>query len=81
MHRFHTGYHFVTYNPESNLNAMRKYEHWEYEDEFRITKSDANKKTFTMKNSVIKEIIFGSRINPDSKAEIIKNVKNYMFYK
>jgi hypothetical protein len=55
---------------------MTKSKHWEYEDEFRITKSDANKKAFTMKNSVIKEIIFGSRINPDSKAEIIKNVKS-----
>jgi hypothetical protein len=54
---------------------MTKSEHWEYEDEYRITKSSASRKTLILDNSAFKEIILGCNIDPKSREEIISVVK------
>lgn len=55
---------------------MTKSKHWEYEDEYRITKLLAPRSIFKLNDTAIKEIVLGCRINPNSRAEIIKTVRN-----
>ena len=54
---------------------MTKSKHWEYEDEYRITKSDASRKVFKFKDTAIKEIIFGCKIDQRHRKKIISIAK------
>ncbi|MBN8678106.1 MAG: DUF2971 domain-containing protein [Chitinophagales bacterium] len=54
---------------------MTKSTHWEYEDEYRITKIFAARKIFTIKDTAIKEIVFGCRMSKQSKAEMLDIIK------
>lgn len=70
--------------PENNLfdtstnNFLRffitKSEDWKYEAEYRILKTNSARKILTFSNDCVKQIIFGSRILPDNKNEIMKIV-------
>ena len=53
-----------------------KSSHWEYEEEYRIVKVFAANKVFKLNDAAFKEIIFGCRMNPESKQEIIKIAKS-----
>jgi len=50
---------------------MTKSKHWEYEDEYRIIKSDAPRKKIILRDNSIKEIVFGCKMEKTSKEEII----------
>lgn len=55
-----------------SMLIMTKSKHWEYEDEYRISKTFAPRKIFKLNDKAIKEIILGCRIEPKSREEIIK---------
>lgn len=58
--------------------------HWEYENEYRMTKTFASRKTLKLTETSIKEIIFGCNINQKHKSKIIyfakKNFVGIKFY-
>lgn len=56
--------------------VMTKSTHWEYEDEYRITKTFAARKAYKLNDSAIKEIVFGCRISKESRQEIISIAKS-----
>ncbi|RBN50625.1 DUF2971 domain-containing protein [Flavobacterium psychrolimnae] len=52
-----------------------KSKHWEYEDEYRLSKHFAPKTSIKLKDDAIREIIFGCNIDNQSREEIISIVK------
>lgn len=64
-------------NPMSFSHKLlsTKSEVWEYENEFRIIKSNATHKTFKIPKICIVEIIFGCKMDLDTKLEILSFVE------
>ncbi|MDB5146730.1 MAG: hypothetical protein JWQ57_750 [Mucilaginibacter sp.] len=46
--------------------------HWEYENEFRVTKAEAANKAFTLPPEAIKEVILGCNMSGDDRKAIIE---------
>jgi hypothetical protein len=55
---------------------MTKSTHWQYEEEFRLIRTDSTNKTFNFDNTAIKEIILGCKIDSKDKEEIVSIAKS-----
>jgi hypothetical protein len=51
--------------------------HWEYEDEYRLTKAEASNKAFTIPKEAIKEVIIGCNMPADQQAAICDAVEKH----